>query len=63
MIERILCALFRHRYIVEKRLSESCRKIGCTRCNKKWAMNDEVRAFLPWDSDFENLYKVIKESK
>ena len=62
-INQLLCALFRHRYVIEKRFSTSTRKIGCTRCDKKWAMNDDVRAFLPWDSDFDELYKFIESTK
>jgi hypothetical protein len=63
MIERIMCALFGHKYVVEKRLSSTSRKVGCTICNKKWAMNDDVRAFVPWDYDFEKLYEDIASCK
>jgi hypothetical protein len=56
LIERISCAVLGHRYVVERKLSCQSRKVGCTRCNRAWAMNDDVRAFLPWDDDFEKLY-------
>lgn len=57
MIERLLCALLGHRYVVQRKFSETSRQVGCTRCCKQWAMNDSVRAFLPWDGEFEDLYK------
>ena len=57
MFERIICAIFGHEYMVEKRFNEATRKVGCTRCNRKWGMNDNVRAFIPWDSELEELYK------
>jgi hypothetical protein len=63
MLERFICAIFKHKYIVEKQLSISSRKIGCTRCDRKWVMNDDVKALLPWDSDFESLCTLRKESK
>ena len=59
MLERIMCAVFGHKYVVQLVFSETSRKIGCTRCSKEWGMNDDVRAIIPWDKDLENLYKII----
>lgn len=56
LLERLICALTRHRYIVERELSATSRKIGCTRCGRSWAMNDDARALVPWDADFDKLY-------
>ena len=56
MIEKILCAVFGHRYVVERVLNAGARKVGCTRCNRKWAMHDRTRSFVPWDGEFEELY-------
>jgi hypothetical protein len=56
VIERIFCAVFGHNYVVERVLNKSSRKVGCTRCNRKWAMNDPTRAFVPWDDEFEEFY-------
>ena len=56
MFERLLCALLGHKYVVERVLNERTRKVGCTRCNRKWAMHDPTKSFLPWDDDFEDLY-------
>ena len=56
MLERLMCAIFGHRYIVAQVLNPGARKVGCTRCLRNWAMHDETRSFVPWDSDFERLY-------
>jgi hypothetical protein len=53
----LICAITQHRYVVEKRFTHYSRKIGCTRCGKQWAMNDDVRCLLPWDAELEVLYK------
>ena len=57
MIERLMCALFGHKYITQLTFSPTSRKVGCTRCEREWAMNDSVRAFVDWSGEFEELYK------
>lgn len=57
MIERLMCALLGHRYITQLTFSPTSRKVGCTRCEREWAMNDSVRAFVDWSGEFEELYK------
>ena len=56
MFERIMCALFRHHFVIERVLNERARKVGCTRCGRSWAMHDPTRTFVPWDAEFESLY-------
>ncbi|MCD6674861.1 MAG: DUF1660 family phage protein [Burkholderiaceae bacterium] len=56
MIERLVCALFGHRYVVQRVLNRRTRKVGCTRCGRAWAMHDPTRSLLPWDSEFEAMY-------
>ena len=56
MLERLICAVFGHRYVVERVLNHGARKVGCTRCGKHWAMHDGTRSFVPWDGEFEALY-------
>lgn len=56
MFDRIICAFFGHRYIVERVLNKGARKVGCTRCKSHWAMHDETHSFVEWDSEFEELY-------
>ncbi len=63
MFANLVCILTDHRYVVLKELSLWSRKVGCTRCNREWAMNDDVRAFLPWDADFERLYQDLEKFK
>ena len=57
MIERLMCALFGHKYVIQLTFSPTSRKVGCTRCEREWAMNDSVRAFVDWSGEFEELYK------
>ncbi len=59
MLERLLCAVLGHRYVVQRVFSPNSRKIGCTRCDKEWGMYDSIRAIVPWDSELEQLYKDI----
>ena len=56
MFDGLFCTAFGHRYVVERVLNQGARKVGCTRCGKHWAMHDATRAFIPWDSDLEQLY-------
>jgi hypothetical protein len=56
MFERLMCAIFGHRYVVERVLNERARKVGCTRCNQHWGMHDPTRSFVPWDGEFDALY-------
>ncbi len=62
-IERLLCALFGHRYVVLRVFNPGARQVGCTRCNRVWAMHDETRSFVPWDGDFEAMYRRHGEWK
>jgi hypothetical protein len=56
MIERIICAIIGHKYIVERVLNQGARKVGCTRCNKHWAMHDATRSFIEWTGEFDEFY-------
>ena len=56
MLERLICAVFGHRYVVERVLNHGARKVGCTRCGRHWAMHDGTRSFVEWDGEFEALY-------
>lgn len=55
-MSRLLCWVLGHRYWVRQEFSHESRCVGCHRCKKFWAMNDRVRAFLPWDGEFTELY-------
>lgn len=56
-VEEVLCFLFGHRYTVIQEFGPSQRRVGCTRCRREWAMHDGEQAFLPWDGEFEELYR------
>lgn len=56
MMERLFCAVFGHRYVVEQVLNRGARKVGCTRCSNHWAMHDGTRSFVAWDKEFEAMY-------
>lgn len=56
MFERIICAVFGHKYVVLRVLNKGARQVGCTRCNRKWGMHDATMSFLPWDAELEHLY-------
>lgn len=58
IFHKVVCALRGHKYVIERVFGPYTRKVGCTRCDRKWAMNDDVKAFLPWDDDFERFYKA-----
>lgn len=56
MLERLLCAVLGHRYVVERVMNHGARKVGCTLCDRHWAMHDGTRSFVQWDGEFEALY-------
>ena len=56
MLERFICAVLGHRYVVERVLNHGARKVGCARCGEHWAMHDGTRSFVPWDGELEALY-------
>lgn len=58
-MKKLLCMLFGHRLHVVQSFSPVCRKVHCVRCDNYFAMHDGVRAFLPWDEDFEFLYATV----
>ncbi len=56
MIRRLLCRLLGHRYVIVRRFSHTARKLRCLRCGEAFAMHDLLRALLPWDGEFDELY-------
>ncbi len=52
----LICAVFGHKYIIERVMNYGARKVGCTRCGKQWAMHDSTHSFVPWDLEFETMY-------
>ena len=62
-IIQILCALFGHKYVVLRVFNPGARQVGCTRCNRKWAMHDNTRSFVDWDGDLESIYRSFGQWK
>lgn len=56
IINKIKCFYGYHDFFVLKEFTPKQRMVACSRCKKIWAMNDDVKAFLPWDKEFEELY-------
>ena len=46
---------------MDYKFSDNMQKIKCRHCNKKFAINHDLRAILPWDSDFEDMVKIIHD--
>lgn len=57
IFERIICTLLGHKYIVQRIFHSGARQVGCSRCGREWGMHDETRTFVPWDGDFEDMYR------
>lgn len=55
-MDKYLCFFFGHKYFVVQKLSPVARRMCCKRCSESFAMNDEVKSLLPWDSEFHKLY-------
>lgn len=51
LLERFLCGLLGHRYVVERVIAPHWRRVGCTRCCRSWGMHDPTRAFVLWDGE------------
>lgn len=59
----IRCMVWFHDVYVVQELTPMARKLRCGRCDRYFAMNDEHRAFLEWDEDFESFYCGLLEIK
>ncbi len=55
----LTCWLRCHDYRIVQELTPRARKLWCRRCDKYFAMNDEFQCVLDWDSDLEELYKLL----
>lgn len=63
MIERLMCALFGHKYVVIRVFNPGARQIGCARCNRTWGMHDDTRSLVDWDGDLEQMYRMLGQWK
>lgn len=58
-VVRLMCFVFGHQYDVWQVFSSTSRRVVCHRCRRSWGMNDQVRAFIPWDRDIESMYELL----
>lgn len=56
---RIGCWIFGHQFFVVQEFSKYSRRIYCPCCGLDQAMNDDVRVVVPWDKDFEEMYRSM----
>lgn len=61
LIQKIKCWFNRHELWEVERLSFSSQKLYCSSCKNYFAINHDVRVFLPWDESSEELYRFIKD--
>ena len=52
----MFCFIIGHKYKIVKRFNRMSRCVHCERCGTFWAMNDEMKAFVPWSGEFGELY-------
>jgi len=60
-MKRIKCFFGKHSFYTIEKVSTNTDKLGCHNCGKKFAINYNVNVAVPWDSDFDDLYELIKE--
>lgn len=56
-LDKFLCFIGRHDLFVINRLSTQSDKLECSRCQKQYAINWNIRALLPWDREIEKFYE------
>lgn len=54
---KFLCWMLGHKLVITQKFSVSERRCYCHRCADMFAMNDSTKSFLPWDSDFHQMYE------
>lgn len=47
--------IFGHKYQVLHSMVPGMRIVCCTRCKKRWLMDDETFTFLPYTEDLQNI--------
>lgn len=57
-LREIKCWLGAHEKYVHQEFTPYARRIGCRHCYESWAMNDDVRIIVRWNSQFHALYEL-----
>lgn len=63
LLNKIRCFIFGHNFYVHRKINATNRRVKCNICKSDWAMNDDTKTLLKWDSDFEELYKDQSRKK
>ena len=59
-----LCRLLgRHDFFRVHRYSKDISKVGCRRCWRFWGMHGGVEAFVPWDTELQDIEELMKETR
>jgi len=56
---RILCSIFGHEFYIYQEFTHYSRRVKCRLCDGDWGMNDDARAMVEWDSELEELHKML----
>jgi hypothetical protein len=56
-MKELWCLIFGHEYKLAQELQPWSRRVGCTRCHRSFAMNDDAQSLVPWDADFHYMYE------
>ena len=52
----VSCRLFgKHNYRLVKKYDNNVQKLKCTKCNKYFGINHNVKAVLPWDNELQDM--------
>jgi hypothetical protein len=62
-LNKLKCKLFGHKYEPEIWFDYNVQKIRCRRCHKKFGINHDVQAIIPWDTELENVMKLCYPEK
>lgn len=55
-VKSLLCLVLGHQYAEIMRLSLSSHLIGCKRCDRRWGMNTDAHALIPWDMELMDMH-------
>lgn len=59
MMKWFVCWLLGHQYHVKQKFGPRSRRVECLRCSREWGMNDDARAFIPWDDELADMYRTF----
>ncbi|GAA4108536.1 hypothetical protein ACFFTN_01150 [Aminobacter aganoensis] len=57
LIRRVLCRIGHHRQLDIIQTFRAAQHVGCPDCRRRYAIHHGLRTFVPWDSDFADLYE------